>query len=95
MAKDLLIWELDPVEAPIAKEMARLKLEENLGYKAIADALTSKGYKAREGRPFASYTIERILTNPALMGTLIYGRKPRKGNPEMKIVESMISFLQF
>ncbi len=80
-------WELDPAEAPIVKEMARLKLEENLGYKAIADALTKKGYQAREGRPFASYTIERILTNPALMGTLVYGRKPRKGNPGMKIVE--------
>src|ERR1039457_3669974 len=28
-------WELDPVEAPIVKEMVRLKLEENLGYKSI------------------------------------------------------------
>jgi site-specific DNA recombinase len=85
--KETVSWELDPVEAPIVKEMVRLKVEENLGYKAVADILTSKGYKAREGRPFASYTIERILSNPALMGTLVYGRKPRKGNPEMKLVE--------
>jgi len=80
-------WELDPIEAPIAREMCRLAVEENLGYKAIADKLTSQGLKARDGRPFAAYTIERILSNPALMGTLAYGRKPRKGNPEMKIVE--------
>jgi site-specific DNA recombinase len=85
--KETINWELDPIESPITKEMVRLKLEENLGYKGIADALTSQGYRARGGRPFASYTVERILTNPALMGTLVYGRKPRKGNPEMKIVE--------
>ena len=28
-----------------------------------------------------------ILSNPALMGTLVYGRKPRKGNPKTNIVE--------
>jgi site-specific DNA recombinase len=80
-------WELDPVEAPIAKEMWRLAVDENLGYKSIADKLTSQGYQAREGRPFAAYTVERILKNPALKGTLIYGRKPRKGNPAMNLVE--------
>jgi site-specific DNA recombinase len=80
-------WELDPVEAPITREMYRLAVEENLGYKAIADKLTSKGYQAHGGRPFASYTIERILSNPALIGTLLYGRKPRKGNPQMNVVE--------
>ncbi len=80
-------WELDPVEAPIVKEMYRLAVEENLGYKAIADKLTNQGYKARSGLPFASYTIESTLTNPALMGTLVYGRKPRKGNPKTNLVE--------
>ena len=45
-------WELDPVEAPIAREMYRLAVEENLGYKAIADKLTSQGYQAHGGRPF-------------------------------------------
>jgi site-specific DNA recombinase len=67
--------------------MYRLSLEENLGYKAIADKLTSQGHRAHGGRPFAAYTVEGILTNPALMGTLVYGRKPRKGNPKMNIVE--------
>jgi site-specific DNA recombinase len=80
-------WELDPVEAPIAREMVRLRVAENLGHKAIADKLTSQGHKARSGRPFAAYTVERILSNAALKGTLVYGRKPRKGNPAMDIVE--------
>jgi hypothetical protein len=71
----------------IAREMYRLAVEENLGYKAIADKLTSEGHQAHGGRPFAAYTIERILNNPALTGILVYGRKPRKGNPKMNLVE--------
>jgi site-specific DNA recombinase len=80
-------WELDPEEAPIVREMYRLAVEENLGYKAIADRLTSQGYQAHGGRPFAAYTIERILNSPTLMGALVYGRKPRKGNPKWNMVE--------
>lgn len=80
-------WELDPDEAPIVREMRRLAIEENLGYKGIADRLTDMGYRSRGGRPFAAYTVQKILTNPAIIGTLIYGRKPRKGNPEMDLVE--------
>lgn len=39
-------WEFDPTEMPIVREMRRLRVEENLGFKSIADNLTSKGYKA-------------------------------------------------
>lgn len=80
-------WELDPEEAPVVREMYPLAVEENLGYKAIADRLSAKGYHAHGGRPFAAYTVQRILTNPAIKGTLIYGRRPRKGNPRMDLVE--------
>ena len=80
-------WELDPEEALVVREMYRLAVEENLGYKAIADRLSAIGYRAHAGRPFASYTVQRILTNPAIMGKLVYGRRPRKGNPQMEIVE--------
>jgi site-specific DNA recombinase len=74
-------WEIDSEEGPIVKEMVRMAIEENLGYKSIGDRLTEKGYRARGSRPFAAYTIQQILKNPAIMGTLVYGRKPRKGNP--------------
>ena len=80
-------WEHDPEEAPIVMEMKRLAVEENLGYKAIGDRLTDMGYRARGGRPFAAFTVQRVLTNQAIMGTLVYGRRPRKGNPEMELVE--------
>ena len=53
-------WELHPVEAPIARQMYRLAVEENLGYKGIADQLTQLGYLGREGRPFASFTLQRV-----------------------------------
>ena len=80
-------WEFDPAEAPLVREMWQLAVKENLGYKSIADRMTAGGHCARGGRPFASYTVEKILTNPAIMGTLVYGTKPRKGNPKMDIVE--------
>ena len=79
-------WELDPVEAPVVREMYKLTVEQNLGFKAIADKLTEKGHRARGGRPFASFTIHRVLINEALMGTLAYGKRPRKGNPEQEVV---------
>ncbi len=79
-------WALDPIEAPIAREMFRLAVEENLGYKAIADRLTQLGYVGREGRPFAAHTIDRVLNNAALMGDLVYGKRPKKGNPQQELV---------
>ncbi len=79
-------WELDPIEAPIAHEMFRLAVEENLGYKAIADRLTQQGYLARGGRPFAAHTIDRVLNNEALMGDLVYGKRPKNGIPRQDLV---------
>jgi len=80
-------WELDPDEAPIVREMRRLAMEENLGYKAMGDRLTAMGFRGREGRPLAAFTVQSVLTNPAIMGKLVYGRKPRKGNPSTELVE--------
>jgi len=69
------------MESPVGRVMHQLAVEENLGYKAIADRLTAKGYQARGGRPFASFPIQRVLSNEALMGTLTYGKRPKKGKP--------------
>ncbi|MGB8830289.1 MAG: recombinase family protein, partial [Dehalococcoidales bacterium] len=54
-------WELNPDEEPAVREMCRLAVEENLGYKAIGDKITSMGYRARGGRPFAAFTVQNIL----------------------------------
>ena len=79
-------WELDPVEAPVVREMFRLAVEENLGHKATADRLTQLGYRSRGGRPFAAHTIDRVLNNEALAGNLVYGKRPKKGNPPQELV---------
>ena len=80
-------WEIDPDEAPVVREMRRLAVEQNMGFKAIGDRITSLGYRARGGRPFAAFTVHKILTNPAISGDLIYGRRPRKGNPATELVK--------
>ncbi len=54
-------WELHPVEAHIARQMFRLSVEENLGYKGIGDRLTQMGFPGRKGRPIASFTLQRVL----------------------------------
>ena len=79
-------WEQDPLEAPIVREMFSLSVEQNLGYKAIADRLSEAGHRARGNRPFASFTIQKILSNEALKGTMVYGKRPKKGNPERELV---------
>ena len=79
-------WEQDPLEAPIVREMLSFSVEENLGYKAIADRLSEAGHRARGNRPFASFTIQKILSNEALKGTLVYGKRPKKGNPDRELV---------
>ena len=84
--RDNVRWELDPVEAPVVREMYRLAVEENLGYKRIGDRLTEQGHRARGGRPIAAFTVQRILCDEALVGTLTYGKRPRKGNPQRDVV---------
>ena len=79
-------WEINDQEASIVRLMCQLAVNERLGYKGIADRLTDMGYRARGGRPFATFTIHSILNNPAMMGTLVYGRRPRKGNPSLDLV---------
>ena len=75
-------WEQHPEEAAAVREAWRLYVQENKGYKAIADILSEKGYQAREGRPWAAFSLQHILNNPAIAGVLEYGKKPRPGNPQ-------------
>ena len=83
----IVTWEIEPQEATTVRTMMRLAVDENLGYKAIADRLNAEGLKSRTGKPFASFTIQQILTNPAVVGILRYGKRARKGNPQQEIIE--------
>jgi hypothetical protein len=79
---DEVRWEQEPAEAEIVREMFRLSTEENLGHKSVADRLAAQGHVSRTGRPFAAYTVQHVLTNASLAGTLEYGRRPKPGNPQ-------------
>lgn len=79
-------WEIDEVDGEIVREMARLSTEENLGFKAIADNLNERGMKRKSGHWVPS-SIQHILRNPVLKGVMVYGRKPKTGNPPGEIIE--------
>ncbi|MGI5180547.1 recombinase family protein [Dactylosporangium sp. CA-152071] len=64
---------LNPDEAPTLREIFRLYTETRLGTRAIADVLNSRGIRSRTGSPWAGYTINRILDNPAYTGDIAYG----------------------
>lgn len=83
---DDTIWQQEPTEAAIIRDMFRLTVTDNLGFKAICDVLNSQGRKTREGRPWAPSSLRHILKNEALAGTLLYGRRPAKGNPSREVV---------
>ena len=83
---DVVTWDQEPEEARAVREMYRLAVEENLGYKAIADRLSESGYAARGRRPWGAQTVKSILTNESIAGVLVYGRKPKPGNPQVDLV---------
>lgn len=78
--RDEVVWEQEPRQATAVREMYRLAVEENLGYKAIAEWLQANGHPTRAGRPWASFTLQRILRNEALVGTMVYGRVLKAGD---------------
>lgn len=79
-------WEIDEAEGEIVREMARLSTDENLGFKAIADNLNERGMK-RESGHWVPSSIQHILRNPVLKGMMVYGRKPKTGNPQGEVIE--------
>lgn len=75
-------WEIEPTQAEVIREMYRLAVEENNGFLNIANELNDKGHRTSAGGHWVAASVQVILRNPALNGTLVYGRKTRKGNPE-------------
>lgn len=79
-------WEHAEDEVAVVREMVRLSVEENLGFKAISDNLNERGLQRESGHWVAS-SIRHILRNPVLKGVMVYGRKPKTGNPKGEVVE--------
>jgi site-specific DNA recombinase len=79
-------WEINKSEAEIIKEMVRLSVEENLGFKAISDSLNERGLQRSTGHWVPS-SVQHILRNPVLKGVMAYGRRPKTGNPKGEVIE--------
>lgn len=82
----VLRWEIEDSEAEIIREMARLSTEENLGFKAISDSLNERGLQ-RESGHWVPSSVQHILRNPVLKGVMVYGRRPKTGNPKGEVIE--------
>jgi len=79
-------WEIEESEAEIIRHMARLCTDDNLGFKAISDTLNERGLQRETGHWVPS-SVQHILRNPVLKGLMLYGRRPKKGNPKDEVIE--------
>jgi site-specific DNA recombinase len=78
-----------PAEAPVVRQIFRLYLR-GLGYSAIAAWLRRQGVCSRGGRPFTGKAVAAVLANPLYAGTLLYGRRSRRGRaPALPKAESV------
>ncbi len=71
-------WVQVPEEEAAIRLAYRLAVEENKGFKGIADELNRQGFRGKTStgrRLLASQTMKEILTNPALKGQMAYGEK--------------------
>ena len=79
---------LNDSEAALIRFMYNLAVNLNLGFKIIADRLNDLGHKTKNGNIFDACTVRLILKNKAIMGTLVYGARPRNGDrPELIVIE--------
>ena len=85
---DMVRWEQEPQEAEAIRRAYYLSVEENKGYKAIADELNRLGYRGKAAfgsKPFSTPTLIFILKNPNLRGALAYGQTQQAG-PQAEVV---------
>ena len=61
-----------PEEAAVIREAFHLAVNDNKGYRAIADSLNAMGHRTTLKKLFAAQSIKLILTNPAIAGHMIF-----------------------
>jgi hypothetical protein len=79
-------YELAAGEVEALRLMRRLLVEENRGRKFIADRLNADGYRTRRGNLWDPTSVKRVLGNESLRGALVWGLRPRPGNPRPELV---------
>ena len=59
-------------EAEAVRLAYELATERNLGYKGVADELSTLGYRTKSGALFAAQSVKLILMNPAMAGHAVF-----------------------
>lgn len=69
-------WAIDPIEAPVVRQVYAWYLDEGSGFRAIAQRLNQQAVPGQQGVPgrWDARTIERMLRREAYAGDLIYGK---------------------
>lgn len=94
MTSQSKIFEVDSQEAEIIKNFFQLYLK-NKSFRAVVHSLNSQGFRTREGRPWSSTSIHRILQNPFYYGALTYNKRNFKSNSTRKYSPLWTSKLEF
>lgn len=69
------VWEPHPMEAPIVKDIFEMYVNQNMGYKSIANELNNRGVLTRLGNSWSYTTIWHILHNEVYIGQRIWNKR--------------------
>lgn len=79
-------------EIQVVRQIFRLLVDKHKGFKEIATELNARHLRTSKGNPWAGQTIEKVLTNEAYIGNIVFNRRsyklkkePVRNPPEMWI----------
>lgn len=73
---------IDEEERPIVELIFTLFTKEKYSIKNVAQHLNLHGYKTRQGKQFATATVQKILENPVYCSRLFWGKRRQKKKTE-------------
>ena len=82
------VMELAEAEAPAVRRAFDLCLQGE-GTVQIAKALTSDGYRTRNGRPWSKTAVHYVLSNESYVGTYVWNRSPVATNSKDRTGETV------
>lgn len=73
-------WTLapEPSEAEIVRLIFKLYGIDGIGKNIIAHRIDAMGYKTVDGRPFRSWSVRSILSNPVYIGKVTWGKRRKR-----------------
>lgn len=75
-------WEIDPTQAEAIRKMFQWYVHDGMGLKRIADTLNESIHRTNSGKVWSTASVQKILTNEHIAGTMLYGRQSSDGRKE-------------